>query len=457
MAVLLAVLALLPLVAARDDENMNGLYARDDDNMNGLYVRDDDNMNGLYSLSSTPGSPDPRRWLSSLLGSPTCDYPGGAVDYFDLHSPTISSTYAEVFWTMLDPVPLPDEIVKKYKGKGMAIIGFETDQVRRTPDGDVPLPINVAYNHHFESTLTGSKSVLERVELGGPDDPRRRHHSGHGSPLADHAWVVRELAPGIEVGGQTQDFGGANGGEYRKSFHGYAPGYAQVIESPTTWHITPMQIDTFNRDEMDLEGQRPFAPGPLPSSALSPGSAHVPATSASDVLYSGLLECPVTTRIRNTATARPSATGTCLWPRERQPAARTPQWCAKADIACDVYGGSHERRQGAVRRAAEQSVGFDALDAGGLLDHSARLARRSEMRDLLEQRGVADGSVRRGAGAPCVGRARRLWLPRGALHPRTERDARRGRADGDHHSERPCVRLVWRRLQRDEHGRRRAR
>ena len=31
------------------------------------------------------------------------------------------------------------------------------------------------------------------------------------------------------------------------SYHGYAPGYAQLIDSPTAFQITPMQIDTWNR------------------------------------------------------------------------------------------------------------------------------------------------------------------------------------------------------------------
>ena len=35
-----------------------------------------------------------------------------------------------------------------------------------------------------------------------------------------------------------------NGGEYRKSYHGYPAGFAQLIESPTHFHIQPMQIDT---------------------------------------------------------------------------------------------------------------------------------------------------------------------------------------------------------------------
>lgn len=40
---------------------------------------------------------------------------------------------------------------------------------------------------------------------------------------------------------KQQAFGAANGGEFRKSFHGFAPGYAQVIDSPTEFQITPMQ------------------------------------------------------------------------------------------------------------------------------------------------------------------------------------------------------------------------
>ena len=51
----------------------------------------------------------------------------------------------------------------------------------------------------------------------------------------------RTLDSGGRRGGNTesdqelpskQNFGGANGGEYRMSFPGYAPGFVQVIESP---------------------------------------------------------------------------------------------------------------------------------------------------------------------------------------------------------------------------------
>lgn len=50
-----------------------------------------------------------------------------------------------------------------------------------------------------------------------------------------------------------------------------------------------MQIDTWNRDEMNISGPLPpkFVPGPLPRASQAPDGAK----------YSGLLECPMTTRL----------------------------------------------------------------------------------------------------------------------------------------------------------------
>ena len=45
------------------------------------------------------------------------------------YSPVISTQYSEVFWTMMDPVPLPQHVVDSFKGKIMAVVGYETDQV----------------------------------------------------------------------------------------------------------------------------------------------------------------------------------------------------------------------------------------------------------------------------------------------------------------------------------------
>eukprot|EP00948_MAST-09A_sp_MAST-9A-sp1_P000688 g688.t1 len=247
------------------------------------------NMNGEYILSQTPGATGTQEKFPTQYK----DYPRG-VEYFDVYSPLISQFYSQVFWKGLDPVDLPKNIVERYAGKGMAVVGFEMDQVRRVSNGtaliDIPVPINVAYNHHFESNMIGSKSKLELLKFKGPNDPRLAELSsrmGHGLPSKKEHWVVTDLAPENPIP-THQAFGGANGGEYRKSFHGYAPGYVQVIDSPTQFQITPMQIDTWNRDKMNLTGPTKFFTGPVPRSSLAP----------KDGLYSGLLECPVTTRIR---------------------------------------------------------------------------------------------------------------------------------------------------------------
>ena len=59
------------------------------------------------------------------------------------------------------------------------------------------------------------------------------------------------------------------GGEYRKTFHAYAPPYAQLVESPTTLAGVAMQIDTWHRDAMNLTGS-PFVSGPVPRQSLAP-------------------------------------------------------------------------------------------------------------------------------------------------------------------------------------------
>ena len=40
-----------------------------------------------------------------------------------------SNRYGEVYWTMMDPVPLDPNLVSRFKDKTMAIVGYESDQV----------------------------------------------------------------------------------------------------------------------------------------------------------------------------------------------------------------------------------------------------------------------------------------------------------------------------------------
>ena len=63
-------------------------------------------------------------------------------------------------------------------------------------------------------------------------------------------------------------------------------GFAQFIESPTTFHIQPMQIDTKNRHYNGSD----FRADLLPKASAAP----------KDAAYSGLLECPCTDRIEKT-------------------------------------------------------------------------------------------------------------------------------------------------------------
>ena len=64
------------------------------------------------------------------LGKWDSDYSKfGEVEYMDVYSPEISTKYGEVFWTMMDPVPLDKDVIDKFSGKIMAVVGYETDQV----------------------------------------------------------------------------------------------------------------------------------------------------------------------------------------------------------------------------------------------------------------------------------------------------------------------------------------
>merc|ERR1712223_1850227 len=232
------------------------------------------NMNGDYLLSNA-NTDSPQKWDSSYAKFEN-------VEYFDAYSPVINSKYSEVYWTMMDPVPLDQEIIDKFKGKTLAIVGYETDQVMRTASGDVSVPITHAYNHHYCAYMSGSLSEMRSVpgELA--------HDNGmdnHGAPAFYLTFKKENVGdPNADSGIPTsQFFSEGNGGEFRKSYHGYPEGFAQLIESPTTFHIQPMQIDTKNRDYNGTD----FKADLLPKASAAPPNAS----------YSGLLECPCTDRI----------------------------------------------------------------------------------------------------------------------------------------------------------------
>lgn len=237
----------------------------------------DPNMNGEYFISKTPGAPGdfPTNFK---------DFPGG-VEYFDVYHGPIKSYYSEVWWTNTAN-DIPQEIVDRFDGKVMAIVGMESDQVRKTPEGDVSVPINMAYNHHHDTAVVGKGTKLVEMEM---EDPRIDYSNKKYIRLSrNRAWAPVEHTPSKQGVPTSAMFSTGNGGEYRRSFHAYAPPFAQLVESPNQFAGSPMQIDTWNRDKMNISGGSPFVAGPLPKNSLAPPNA----------VYSGLLECPLTSRIQ---------------------------------------------------------------------------------------------------------------------------------------------------------------
>ena len=65
------------------------------------------------------------------------------------------SRYGEVFWQMMDPVPLDPDLVAKFNDKTMAIVGYESNQVL------------FRYLIHFR------KKIYSIIHLGNEDRKRR--------------------------------------------------------------------------------------------------------------------------------------------------------------------------------------------------------------------------------------------------------------------------------------------
>lgn len=194
------------------------------------------------------------------------------------------------------PVALPKEIVDRYANSTIAITGWEVDVVRRSnastlqddpnlDDGlDVSVPCYESYNHHYGANIKGKG--LRMLDTTGL-------FPSHGAS-GDHITFVRDspdstvyMSNGEPIPG-VQSFNEHNGNEARQSYHGL-PMFsgrqtAQPIYAPETFIMSPMQINTKNPDRTRWPGVRG---GPLPKASRAPANAS----------YSGLLECPCTSRI----------------------------------------------------------------------------------------------------------------------------------------------------------------
>ncbi len=200
-------------------------------------------------------------------------------EFFDVYSNPIRSFYSQVHWKEHGNIPLPPEIIERFaNGKVMAITGYEVDQVMQLEGNEVPVPITWAYNHHYMAYLLNSKTAkLSQVQATEDNHKMAMNHG------ASTIWQAQVFNEGAHDFPQVHFFSEGNGGEMRMSYHGYPKGYAQILQSPNTFHVVPMQIDTWNRDMSNST----FLPGPMPKNSPIPSSAG----------YNGLLECPCTDRL----------------------------------------------------------------------------------------------------------------------------------------------------------------
>lgn len=205
-------------------------------------------------------------------------------EYFEMLGPATTSSYSEVYWQP-QPVELPQHIVDRFDNRVMAVTGYEVDLVRTDGhNNSVPAPCFELYNHHWTGWMRG-KHASPTSQAGSDDNPivEAAPPMAHGQPIP--TWHVRDT-PGVIRGiPSVQGFSEGNGNEHRGSYRGYARGYAQLIQSPREWSNNPMIINTNKRLTADT------SPGHINHKLVPPG-----VLSPSDSKYSGLLECPCTTR-----------------------------------------------------------------------------------------------------------------------------------------------------------------
>ena len=94
-----------------------------------LALAENMNKGGVpYDLSNRPGST--HNWKGTP-GTYSTNFEAnveGKVEHFDVYG-EVQTLYSQVYWTRNNPINLPPEIVDRFKGKVMAITGYEVDQV----------------------------------------------------------------------------------------------------------------------------------------------------------------------------------------------------------------------------------------------------------------------------------------------------------------------------------------
>jgi hypothetical protein len=198
-------------------------------------------------------------------------------DYFEVATAEMHTRYSEVFWTSLPSVPLPADVVAKYKDDYIVITGFEVDvkRINNATGQEESVPVYESYNHHYGPAICSSYAEPIFDEFGQPTGPDH----GHGKTLLYRVKDGASPPPGAKL---AENFVHGNGNEHRQIYHGASAGFGQVIYSPASFNMVAMQINT-NFNGSGVPG------GPMPKFSRD----HAPP----DVPWNPILECPCTTRI----------------------------------------------------------------------------------------------------------------------------------------------------------------
>jgi len=65
--------------------------------------------------------------MNNQGGAYSTDFTSESPEYFDVYG-EIQTRYSQVYWIKSDPIPLPDDIVTRFKGKVMAVTGCTCDR-----------------------------------------------------------------------------------------------------------------------------------------------------------------------------------------------------------------------------------------------------------------------------------------------------------------------------------------
>ena len=85
-------------------------------------------------------------------------------EYFEILGPETTTKYGQVYWKS-QPISLPEQIIKRFDNRVMAVTGYEVDIVRSNKDGTTSsAPSYELYNHHYSGWMYGKNAAPKKEQ-----------------------------------------------------------------------------------------------------------------------------------------------------------------------------------------------------------------------------------------------------------------------------------------------------